>query len=520
MSLPSTSLATSLIDVDRSSSTPLYRQISSSLREAITDGTFSPGTRLPPTRVLADKLEVSRNTIINAFDQLHSEGYLDRKRGSGTYVSDELPERHTQVRRLPEEDLRSLHLVDTSTRTPSTSEEAHQVTGQPLSLMQDPGSNLAFRPGIPALDALPLDTWSNLVSRRWRCLPPQKLVYGEPAGFPPLRRTVAEYLRTARGVRCEAEQVLIVSGIQQAITLTARTLLDKGDSVWVEDPGYIRMRKAFTAAGAVVRPIPIDEDGLDFSSHSHISGNRNFGNGSSHEVEPPKDNSPQLVGITPSHQFPLGVTMSLSRRHELLEWAARTDTWIFEDDYDSEYRFSGRPLAALQGLDNAGRVLYAGTFSKVLFPALRLGYLVVPEDLTEHFIQMRALADRCPPRVHQMALNDLIKEGHLERHIRKMRTLYASRQSALLEAIEEHLSSILNIEASNGGLHLVGWLPEDIDDYEASRRLKNSGIVAPPLSFYSSGSLDRGGLLLGYACVSEEEIQKGVNKMARTLKSS
>lgn len=513
-----------LVTLDRSSSTPLYQQLCQSLRKAITEGTLSPGTRLPSSRALADNLDVSRNTVVNAFDQLRSEGYFESRVGAGTFVSSELPEQHTQVRRPPDRVRRSLQLTDTRSRSPSLSKKAQHAADQRLSLLEDPGSQMVFRPGIPALDAFPLEKWSTLVSRRWRCLPPEDLVYGNPAGYPPLRQAVAEYLRTARGVRCETEQVLIVSGVQQALTLAARTLLEEGDIAYVEDPGYPRMKEAFAAAGATPHPVRVDENGLNLSttdahtaSDSSSVDKESAFNREDLDGASSLNSSAQMVGVTPSHQYPLGVTMSLPRRLELLEWAARTDTWIFEDDYDSEYRFSGRPIAALQGLDNAGRVLYAGTFSKVLFPALRLGYLVVPPDLVAPFTQMRSLSDRCPPRVQQMVLTDFIEEGHFERHIRQMRTLYASRQQALLEAIEEHLSGFIDIEPHNAGLHLVGWLPEDISDVAVSEQLQEAGIVAPPLSFYSERPLKRGGLLLGYAGVAEEEIREGVDRMADLL---
>jgi GntR family transcriptional regulator/MocR family aminotransferase len=282
----------------------------------------------------------------------------------------------------------------------------------------------------------------------------------------------------------------------------------------VEDPGYPPMREAFAATGSEPCPVPVDEEGLNIAAKTdrfHAEGGVSY--------QEKSDQAPKLVGVTPSHQFPLGVTMSLSRRLDLLEWAAQTQTWIFEDDYDSEYQYSGQPIAALQGLDNGERVIYAGTFSKVLFPALRLGYIVVPLDLVDAFTQMRSLSDRCPPRVQQMALADFMEEGHFDEHIRRMRTLYASRQSILLNAIDQNLSSLIEIVASDAGLHLVGWLPNDVDDQVISERLENAGIVAPPLSYYSQRKMERGGLLLGYASVSEVEILDGVSRMTETLKS-
>ena len=489
----------SLIDLDRSASTPLYQQLCGDLRRAITDGTLSPGARLPSTRTLTDQLDISRNTAASAFNQLRSEGYLERRVGAGTYVAGELPDRQMRVDPPNQELSASLQLTDTSTRTETLSEGLQGVE-TPLSMLEDPSAQMAFRPGIPALDAFPIETWSTLASRRWRSLPAEQLVYGDPAGYPPLREAVAEYLRTARGVRCEAEQVLIVGGVQQACTLAARVLLDPEDRVYVEDPGFPRMRAAFASVGAQTTPVPVDEDGLALSAA---------------QAESP----PRMVGITPSHQYPLGVTMTLDRRVELLEWAADHDVWILEDDYDSEFRYSGEPIAALQGLDNAGRVLYAGTFSKVLFPALRLGYLVVPSDLVDPFSKMRALSDRCPPRVDQMILTDFITEGHFEQHIREMRTLYAARQRALLDAIDTHLSDVIDINPDDAGLHLIGGLPDGVDDEAVSAHLDDHDIVALPLSFYAERPLDRGGLLLGYSGVPEDEIDGEVRRMAAALAS-
>lgn len=502
------------VNLDQSQSQPLYQQLSRNLRRIISEGSLSPGARLPSTRALADELEISRNTIRSAYEQLQSEGYIESQVGSGSYVSTALPERYTTIKGTSEPIDRSLKLTDTKRRTPSVSKRSQRIAELPHPRLDHPCTSMAFRPGLPALDAFPIETWSTLVSRRWRSLPPTRLVYGDPMGFRPLRELISEHLREARGVRCGVEQILIVSGIQQALTLTARVLLDPDDPSWVEDPGYPPMREAFTATGSEPCPVPVDEEGLNIVAKTD---RLHAGGGVSSQEK--SDQAPKLVGVTPSHQFPLGVTMSLSRRLDLLEWAAQTQTWIFEDDYDSEYQYSGHPIAALQGLDNGERVIYAGTFSKVLFPALRLGYIVVPPDLVDTFTKMRSLSDRCPPRVQQMALADFMEEGHFDEHIRRMRTLYASRQSILLKAIDQNLSNLIEIEASDAGLHLVGWLPNDVDDQVISKRLENAGIVAPPLSYYSQRKKERGGLLLGYASVSEEEILDGVSRMTETLKS-
>lgn len=370
------------------------------------------------------------------------------------------------------------------------------MVDRPLSLLDDPVQQNAFRPGTPAFDAFPIEIWSKLASRRWHTISTDRLEYGNPAGYPPLREQVAEHLRTARGARCEAEQVIILSGTQQAFSPGACVLLDPGDTVCMEDPGFPQMRGAFAAAGAHILPVSVDDDGF---------------------IPPSDDVIPRIVGITPSRKYPLGITMSSSRRRDVLDWSSENDIWILEDDYDSEYRYSGCPIGALQGMDDSGRVLYTGTFSKVLFPALRLGYLVVPSSLKEPIIKMRTISDRNPPRIPQMILTNFMSEGHFEKHIREMRTLYANRQTVLLDALNKHLGDIIDPAPSDAGLHLVGYLPEGVDDQTVADRLSDHGIIALPLSFCSARPLDQGGLLLGYAVVSENEIQKKVCLIADIL---
>lgn len=373
------------------------------------------------------------------------------------------------------------------------------LTDLRLSTFQDPERPRAFRPGIPALDAFPIDAWGQLAGRRWRSIPPTVLTYSEARGYPPLREAIAEYLQHSRGVRCTADQVIIVSGTQQAITLTAQVLLDPGDGVWMEDPGYPRAKGAFRWAGAALRPVPLDDQGLDLEAARTI------------------DADARLAYVTPSHQYPLGITMSLRRRLKLLEWAKQSAAWILEDDYDSEYRYVGRPIAALQGLDDAGRVIYVGTFSKVLYPALRLAYLVVPPRLVEAFAAARTLVDRCPPLIQQMVLTDFLEEDHFERHIRRMRSLYAARQSVLIDAVRDTLGDRLQIGSDEAGLHLVGLLERGVDDRAVSRALERRDIIAPPLSFYASRPLERGGLVLGYAAVDEDTILEGVAHIKAAL---
>jgi len=499
MASVSPSFVNTLVTLDRDRDRPLYQQLYRDLRREITEGSIVPESRLPSTRTLAEHLDVSRNTVTKAFDLLRTEGYLTRHVGSGTYVSSNLPEQHTRVQ-ASDSDLDGLQVAGTCSRSLSLAKRSRQLTNVQLSGLDDPSRKEPFRPGVPALEEFPLETWSTLVSRRWKSLPGTELVHAEPTGYGPLREAIAEYVQDARGVRCDASHVLVVNGVQQAFTLAARVLLDPDDVVCVEDPGFPQMAAAFRAVGAHVRPTPLDNQGLTCP-------------------EDEIDGTPRMVGVTPSHQFPLGITMDLSRRIELLEWANRTDAWILEDDYNGEFRYSGAPFPALQGLDSAQRVLYAGSFSKLMFPSLRLGYLVVPPDLVEPFTTMRYISDRGSSRVNQMALADFIAEGHFRRHVRRMRTLYAKRQTVFLDAMDQELGDTIDVVPGDAGLHLIGWLPRGVDDQAVSDHLARHDIVAPPLSFYGTRALDRGGLLLGYGGFPEEEIRRAVREMARALSS-
>lgn len=480
--------------LERGSRVPLHRQLYSGLRRDILTGRLAGGTRLPSTRELAESLGVSRNTVMNAFRQLLAEGYLEGRAGSGTYVTGSLPEELLQARAV--DGLKS----DTKHTERRLSRRGNLLAETPTTVIRDRSWPRAFRPGLPALDEFPLKTWQSLV--REVCRKPRGMLgYGEPAGYRPLREEISAYLKAARAVRCSWEQVIVVSGSQQALDLTARLLLDPGDKVWVEDPGYAGARGALTGAGAIPVPVPVDEEGLNVATGIA------------------KGDDARLACVTPSHQYPLGATMSLSRRLSLLEWAERRDAWVIEDDYDSEYRYEGRPLEALQGLDTGGRVIYAGTFSKVLFPSLRLGYLVVPPDLVAAFTAARELADRHSPLIEQAVLARFISDGHFAGHVRRMRKLYAERQAALVEAADRELPGLLDVRPAEAGLHLVGRLPESVDDLKASRFAHSEGVEAPAVSLYGIEPQPKKGLLLGYAAVTDQEIYTGIRRLAKALKS-
>ena len=364
---------------------------------------------------------------------------------------------------------------------------------------RDGASACAFRPGIPALDAFPRELWSRIAARQYRQSRFDLFSYGNPAGHPPLRRAIAEYLRAARGVNCSWEQVIVTSGSQQALDLAARVLLDPGDTAWVEDPGYFGARGAWTAAGLRCAPIPVDAEGLCVSQ----------GERSAPEA--------RMAYVSPSHQYPLGVTMSLPRRMTLLDWARRRSAWIAEEDYDSEFRYAGRPLAALQGLDTAGRVIYIGTFRKVLFPALRLGYMVVPDGTVDAFAATRALTDRHPPGPSQALVTEFLAEGHFARHIRRLRTLYAERQAALVSAAHREWKGLLEVSPADAGMHLVGWLSNGVSDRDVSQRAAAAGIVAPPLSAYYHAAAARPALLLGYSSITTRKIHEGARRLSAAM---
>ncbi len=486
-----------LIDLHTSSSQPLYQQIYQSLRIAILAGQLKGGTRLPSTRALAEELGASRSTVINAFDQLLAEGYIYGVHGSGTYVA----------RVLPEE---LLHTATSASRRDYVPAQAGALSRRGAALSGLPEPPVPDRPapthghtfpvGLPAVDEFPHKLWGQLLARCWRHAAPGLLDYQHPAGYSLLREAIAAHVAVARGVRCDAGQVIVTAGSQQALALAAQVLLDPGDAAWIEDPGYMGARAALLAAGAHLIPTPIDAAGLDLAAGRARCPN------------------PRLVYVTPSHQFPLGVTMSLARRLALLEWADIAGAWVLEDDYDSEFHYGGRPLAALQGLDSTGRVIYIGTFSKVLFPALRLGYLIVPPALMDAFIRARSAVGTHSPVLEQAALAEFMREGHFARHIRRMRALYAERQAILLDAAARDLAGMLDLQPAATGMHLLGWLPDGMDDQVAAERADAVGVRVLPLSWLRIEPAERGALLLGYAAANEREMRAGVKRLAGALR--
>ncbi|MEZ4862177.1 MAG: PLP-dependent aminotransferase family protein [Caldilineaceae bacterium] len=493
MSKHTTTFDLAAIMPDPASKQSLYHQLYHALRLAILDGRLGRGARLPSTRELSATLGVARNTVMTAFDQLLAEGYLESRVGDGTYVSPSLPDELLHVRppdRFPPQPLPA---------TEQLSARYRAITSAPMGGYSDVQIPRAFGTGIPALDAFPYALWARLVARQWRAPQPQLLTYGDAAGYRPLRDAITEYLGTARGVRCTADQVLITAGSQHALDLVAQVLLDPGDTVWFEDPGYRGARAALLGSGAQLHPVPVDHEGLSVAHGLSTCP------------------TARMAYVTPSHQYPTGVTMSLARRLALLEWAQESNAWILEDDYDSEYRYLGRPLSSLQGLDKANRVLYIGTFSKVLYPGLRLGYLVTPPALTAPFTRALQLAHRHLSVFDQAVLADFINEGHFARHIRRMRALYAERQDCFVRTLQQELGDYLTVDCAEAGLHLVAWLSPNLVDHAVAQAARQQGVEVAPISAYTMQSPVRAGLVLGYAMLDEAEMRAGVQGLKRAV---
>ena len=479
---------------------PLYQQLYTHMRAAILSGELKRGMKLPSTRALADELGVSRNTIQNAYRQLAAEGYLDSAEGSGTFVTRVLPDLLlTAPAGIAPKDPRQDR---TEARQPQFSEHARmqlETSSMPEALPQlNKTQPRPFRSDLPALDAFPYELWTRLAVRQARRMPRSAFAYQDSAGYRPLREAIAVHVTISRRVHCSPEQIMIVPGSQGALDLASRMLINADDPVWMEDPGYPGARGAFIGAGAHIIPVPIDHEGLVV------------------DIGIARAPQARLVYLTPSHQFPLGVTMSLARRLTLLNWAKHANAYILEDDYDSEFRFSGRPLTALQGLDDADRVIYIGTFSKVLFPALRIGYLILPPPLIDPFLKVRRLVDIHSPMLEQAVLADFMIEGHFRRHLRRMRTLYAERRSALLHAASE---LPLDIHSPEAGIHCVGWLPDGMDDLALASKAADYDLDLTPVSSFGIEPLTRKGLLLGYGGYSVQEIKDGVQRLGALLRS-
>jgi len=473
----------------RPTGAPLTRWLFEALRSEILEGRLRPGSRLPASRDLAAQYGLSRGTVVEAFERLRSEGYVVGAVGSGTRVNAVLPE--DLLRAKP-----AFRGRPAAAPLPARalSSFAREVT---LFRGYEPRTLRAFRANQPALDLFPITLWAKVAAHRLRRATPALLLGTDPLGYAPLREAVADYLRVSRGVRCDAGQVAIVSGVQEALDLVARLALRPGDRVGIEEPGYTGATRVFEAHGATVVPVPVDAEGITLDARRWRGA--------------------RLAYVTPAHQFPLGVAMSLPRRLALLAWARAAGALIFEDDYDAEYRYAGRPAPALQGLDRHGVVCFAGTFSKVLFPSLRLGYLVVPPDLVDRVAAAKSVVSRHAPLLEQAVLCDFIGDGHFGRHLRRMREVYAARLATLLEEGRARLSGLVDVAAIEAGLQTVGWLAPGIAGPHAERLAARRGVEVVSLTRYARAPLPREGLQLGFAAVDEAEIRRGVSELAVAL---
>ena len=484
------------VPLQRGGSEPVYRQLHNLLLQAVLQGRLPAGTKLPSTRLLAEELGVARNTVIAVYEHLGAQGCLRSRHGSGTYVADlaidhlEPPSRASTARR----------------QAPAIAQVPPRLSARGREVVEGIGFSSrqwgAFMPGVPDVTEFPARLWARLHNRHWRNAPPERLSYAPEGGLPALRSALAGHLRTARSVHCQPEQVIVTTGIHQSVDLAVRLLADPGDRVWVEEPCYWGLRSELKSLDLILEPVPVDAEGLMLSPARL------------------KRPAPRFVLVTPSHQYPLGMVMSLKRRQALLEYCRRNGSWIIEDDYDSEFRYSTRPIACLQGLDASGLVLYVGSFSKMLFPGLRIGFLVVPPLLAETFAKASAELFREGQLQQQAMLADFINEGPLSSHIRRLRGLYGPRRERLLEAIRSHFGDRLSISGDYAGLHLVLYLPQSVDDNAVVVDAAEAGVLVRSLSrYYSLRPSARRGLLLGYACVKEPDIAPAFAILARVLKA-
>ena len=482
-----------MITIDRKARKSLHRQICDAYRTGIVEGRLRPGQRIPSTRTLASELQVSRFPVLSAYAQLLAEGYVESRVGAGTVVSSSLPDQFMSSeptgRRFAPNRCGPRLLARRSSSLPRF-ESAPWLRGWG-----------AFRVGEVAFDEFPLQVWSKLVARRCRHMSAQSFRYGEQMGSKALREAIASYLRTARSLHCEAGHIMIVSGSQQALEIAACALVDPGSPVWVEEPGYLFARHAFALNGCKLIPVPVDKDGLDVAAGIKRS------------------RKARAAFVTPSHQYPLGVTMSGSRRLQLLDWAQETGSWIIEDDYDSEYRYESLPIASLQGLDGNARVIYIGTFSKVLFPSLRLGYIAMPPDLVGRFLSIRRVMDLGSQSFYQEVVADFIDEGHFARHLRRMRVLYRERRTALADSIRKEIG-FLEVLGDEAGMHLTVTLPRGSWDVEIAERAARQNLWLSPLSLSYLGKAARPGFILGFGGTAVVEIRRAARNLRNLLTTS
>jgi GntR family transcriptional regulator/MocR family aminotransferase len=490
-------IAFEMIRLDRTAAERLHQQLYRQIRDQLRSGMFKDSSsRLPSSRALATDLGVSRNIVKLAFSKLHAEGYIRSKVGSGTFVADFLPETFLRANKS-ESNPRKERPVHVSDRM---SKLRDRRVGKQFDIEAiNDALGVSLVPGIPAVDEFPIAVWERLRAQVLAKMGAHLLRCASHSGDPDLRKAIAAYLCDFRGAHCHPDQVVVVAGIQQAILISAMALLNPGGAAWIEDPGYHRARRAFAFAGAAVVPRPIDQEGIVIMRSS-------------------KQPLPRIIYTTPSHQFPLGVTMSRRRRTALIDFARASDAFVFEDDYNSEFRFNGPPLPCLQGLDNSSRVIYAGTMSNILYPTLRLGYLVAPEQLVDSIIKIRSAMDQHSPAIDQATLARFITEGFFLSHIKRMRKLYADRREFFIEEFNKSLSERFVLQIPEAGLHFVAWLRREADFERVKRVCPEIGIKLPSLSFFCIQAKLRPAFIFGFAAWTRAQIRESLAKLASLLK--
>jgi GntR family transcriptional regulator / MocR family aminotransferase len=490
-------MAFEMIRLDRSGDEPLHEQLYRQIRDELISATFNNNSsRLPSSRDLAADLGVSRFTVNVAFSRLHSEGYLQSRIGSGTFVAEPLPETFLSARTAKAEP----HIE----RAPRLSDRVRNIPDQRAGKQFDLGiagpPGVTFVPAVAALDEFPIAIWERLRAQVLTKKGAHLLQYASSRGDPDLRKALATYLCDHRGARCHPDQIIITAGTQQAMMISAMALVNRGEVAWIEDPGFYQARRTFGFAGAIVVPRPVDGEGITIA-------------------RPSKQRSPKIIYVTPSHQFPLGMTMSLGRRTALIDFARGCDAYIFEDDHNSEFRYTGPPLPCLQGLDNVGRVIYSGTMSKILYPSLRLGYIVAPHKLVEPMIKIRAVIDQHSPAIDQATLARFLTEGFFLTHIKRMRKLYSDRRDFFIEQFKKLLGRYFILEIPEAGLHFVAWVRQTEHMPVITRVCTDIGIRPSPLSSCFMKVEPKPALTFGFAAWSRAQIREGLSKFAAALNS-
>ena len=478
-------------EITRGNGTPVFRQVYLQIRLAILSRRLGPGTKLPSTRALAAELGVARTSVIAAYEQLLAEGYVSGKIGSGTYISSELPDAIETPARRPKK--------PAAAEKPTISPRAREFAA--LAPSTAPVANLPFDGGRALVDIRTTQIWSKLNKRVLVSIDPVHLGYSDPRGLVEFRTAICDYVRSTRAVQCEPDQIIVTSGTQQALDIAIRVLLNRDDEAWVEDPCYGLTYQALSVSGATIHPIPVDASGMNVGAGIRSAPRA------------------RVAFVTPSHQHPLGVVLSMPRRLELLSWARDNKAWIVEDDYDSEFRYAGRPLASLQGLDDSDRVIYVGTYSKALFPGLRLGYAVVPRALAGAFAGARYLMDRHPPSLSQIVLSEFMRQGHYASHIRRTRLVYRNARDTLVDQLHKQIGKDVTVESPDQGRHLIAYLRRGVSDTAIERAARDNSLIVRAISRLYRKAPPRSGLMLGFAGFSPGAIARAVSILARIVRT-